>query len=95
MATVTLLNYRSTTFYISGDTRATPELDSLEKIDVAFVSMNPRTMSPEGAAAFVLAFRPRIVYPYGYRGSDPGVLARALKSSGIEVRLLDWHPDAP
>jgi L-ascorbate metabolism protein UlaG (beta-lactamase superfamily) len=90
-----VLNYRSTTFYISGDTRASPELDSLEKIDVAFVSMNPRTMSPDEAAAFVLAFRPRIVYPYGYRGSDPGVLARALKSSAIEVRLLDWYPDAP
>jgi L-ascorbate metabolism protein UlaG (beta-lactamase superfamily) len=90
-----VLNYRSTTFYISGDTRATPELRALQKIDVAFVSMNPRTMSPEEAAAFVLAFRPKIVYPYGYRGSDPGDLARALKGSGIEVRLLNWYPEAP
>jgi L-ascorbate metabolism protein UlaG (beta-lactamase superfamily) len=88
-----VLNYRSTTFYISGDTRATPRLRALEKIDVAFVSMNPRTMSPEQAAALVLAFRPKIVYPYGYRGSDPGVLARTLKGSGIDVRLLDWYPN--
>ncbi|MEP6749832.1 MAG: MBL fold metallo-hydrolase, partial [Bacteroidota bacterium] len=55
--------------YLSGDTQGIPEMRSLKKIDVAFVCMNlPYTMDIKEAASAVLAFKPKIVYPYHYRG---------------------------
>jgi len=79
--------------YISGDTEAIPEMRALKNIDVAFVCMNlPYTMTPEEAAAGVKAFRPKVVYPYHYRGSDLKVFAAALANEkGIEVRLREWY----
>jgi L-ascorbate metabolism protein UlaG (beta-lactamase superfamily) len=79
--------------YISGDTACIPEMKSLSDIDIAFVTMNlPYTMPPEEAAECVKAFKPRIVYPYHYRGSDLKVFTRALESHpDIEVRLMDWY----
>lgn len=79
--------------YISGDTEAIPEMRALKNIDVAFVCMNlPYTMTPEEAAAGVKAFRPKIVYPYHYKGSDLKVFAGALANEkGIEVRLREWY----
>ena len=65
-------------------------------ISVAFVAMNPpRTMPPSEAASCVAAFRPKIVYPYHYRGQNTQEFADALKSlPGIEVRLrkLEGEP---
>ena len=79
--------------YISGDTACIPEMKALTDIDVAFVTMNlPYTMPPEEAAECVKAFKPKIVYPYHYRGSDLNVFTRALESHpDIEVRLKDWY----
>lgn len=79
-------------FYISGDTEGVPEMRALQNIDVAFVCMNlPFTMPPEEAAEAVKAFRPKIVYPYHYRGSDLSVFEKALQGTGIEVRIRDWY----
>jgi L-ascorbate metabolism protein UlaG (beta-lactamase superfamily) len=78
--------------YISGDTECTPEMKALKNIDVAFVCMNlPYTMPPSEAAACVNAFRPKIVYPYHYRGSDPAEFAKAITGKDIEVRIRDWY----
>lgn len=79
--------------YISGDTEAVPEMRDLKNMDIAFICMNlPYTMTPEEAADGVKAFRPKIVYPYHYRGSDTKVFAAALSGEkGIEVRLRDWY----
>lgn len=79
--------------YISGDTEAIPEMEDLKNIDITFICMNlPYTMTPEEAAAAVRAFRPRVVYPYHYRGSDLNAFASALKNEkGIEVRLREWY----
>jgi len=79
--------------YVSGDTEAVPEMKALKNIDIAFVCMNlPFTMTPEEAAGGVKAFRPKIVYPYHYRGSDTNAFAAALKEEkGIEVRLRNWY----
>lgn len=79
--------------YISGDTACVPEMKALTDIDIAFVTMNlPYTMPPEEAAECVKAFKPRIVYPYHYRGSDLKVFTRALESHpDIEVRLRNWY----
>ena len=81
-------------FYFSGDTEDVPEMLALKNIDVAFVCMNlPYTMDVERAARAVRAFKPRVVYPYHYRGAD---LQRSKElvgaDSGIEVRLREWYP---
>ena len=78
--------------YFSGDTEAVPEMRALKNIDVAFVCMNlPYTMTPDEAADGVKAFKPKVVYPYHYRGSDLEVFAGGLKGSGVEVRLREWY----
>jgi L-ascorbate metabolism protein UlaG (beta-lactamase superfamily) len=73
--------------YIGGDTGWTPEMQALVDVEVALVPMNlPYTMSPGEAAACVKAFKPRIVYPYHFFGSDPKAFAAALEGTGIKVR---------
>ena len=91
-----ILTFGDTRVYFSGDTECTPEMKALAGINVAFVAMNPpRTMSTLEAAACTKAFRPRIVYPYHYRGSKTEEFANALKDTpGVEVRLrkLEGEP---
>jgi len=87
-----VLSYGGLRIYIAGDTEATPEMRQLRNIDVAFVPMNlPFTMTPEEAADGVKAFRPKVVYPYHYRGSDVNAFEKALEGTGIEVRLRNWY----
>lgn len=85
--------------YLSGDTQGIPEMRALTGIDVAFVCMNlPYTMDINEAADAVLAFKPRIVYPYHYRGqgglSDVAAFKAkvAAGNQNIEVRLRNWYP---
>lgn len=85
--------------YISGDTQGIPEMRALKNIDIAFVCMNlPYTMDIKEAADAVLAFKPRIVYPYHYRGqngfSDVDAFKKLVEAGnkGIEVRLRNWYP---
>jgi L-ascorbate metabolism protein UlaG (beta-lactamase superfamily) len=91
-----IFNFGDTRVYFSGDTECTPEMKALKNITVAFVSMNPpRTQSPVEAAACVQVFKPKIVYPYHYRGSKPQDFADALKNTpAIEVRIrkLEGEP---
>ena len=82
--------------YISGDTEDIPEMRQLKDIDAAFVCMNlPYTMDVEHAADAVLTFKPKVVYPYHYRGkemSDVGKFTSLVaKDKSIEVRLLKWY----
>ncbi len=85
--------------YLSGDTQGIPEMRALKNIDVAFVCMNlPFTMDVPEAADAVLAFKPKIVYPYHYRGrgglSDVNAF-KTLVNAGdknIDVRLRNWYP---
>jgi L-ascorbate metabolism protein UlaG (beta-lactamase superfamily) len=83
--------------YLSGDTEDIPEMRALKNIDVAFVCMNlPYTMTVDQAAAAVRAFKPRIVYPYHYRGSDINKFKELVGTdAGVEVRLRDWYPKVP
>ncbi|MEO6838026.1 MAG: MBL fold metallo-hydrolase [Ginsengibacter sp.] len=96
-----VLNLGGKRFYISGDTQATPEMRSLKDIDVAFVCMNlPYTMDVEEAASGVLAFKPKIVYPYHYRtpkGFSDVEKFKSLVNAGdpsIDVRLRNWYSDS-
>lgn len=80
--------------YISGDTEDIPEMRALKDIDVAFICFNlPYTMTEEQAASAVREFKPGIVYPYHYRGSDPQKFATLVGAdSGVDVRILDgWY----
>jgi L-ascorbate metabolism protein UlaG (beta-lactamase superfamily) len=87
-----ILSYGGKRFYFSGDTEVTQEMRALKNIDVAFVCMNDSTMPPQAAAEGVKAFRPKIVIPYHYRGSDLNIFKNALQGSGIEVRIIDYYP---
>jgi L-ascorbate metabolism protein UlaG (beta-lactamase superfamily) len=86
--------------YISGDTSATPEMKALPNIDVAFMTMNlPYTMDVDEAADAVLAFKPKVVHPYHYRGqeglSDTNKFKQMVeeKDPNIKVELLDFYPE--
>jgi L-ascorbate metabolism protein UlaG (beta-lactamase superfamily) len=79
--------------YFSGDTEDIPEMRALTGIDVAFICMNlPYTMTEEQAASAVREFKPKIVYPYHYRGSDLEKFKKLVGTdSGVEVRWRDWY----
>ncbi|HEY5371889.1 MAG TPA: MBL fold metallo-hydrolase [Hanamia sp.] len=86
--------------YLSGDTQGIPEMRSLKNIDVAFVCMNlPYTMDIPEAANAVLAFKPKIVYPYHYRSqngfSDIKEFKKLVEAGdkNIDVRLRNWYPE--
>jgi L-ascorbate metabolism protein UlaG (beta-lactamase superfamily) len=85
--------------YISGDTQGIPEMRALKNIDIAFVCMNlPYTMSIDEAADAVLAFKPKTVYPYHYRGQGGLSDVNAFKAKvnagdkNINVVLKNWYP---
>lgn len=85
--------------YFSGDTEDIPEMRALKNIDAAFVCMNlPYTMDVEQAASAVAEFKPKMVYPYHYRGteglSDVEKFKQLVNASapGVDVRLRNWYP---
>lgn len=79
--------------YISGDTEDIPEMLALKDIDVAFICMNlSYTMSVDQAARAVSAFRPKVVYPYHYRGSDLEKFKSLVgTNANLEIRIRDWY----
>lgn len=86
--------------YIAGDTEDIPEMRNLKNIELALIPMNlPYTMTIESAADAVLAFKPKIVIPYHYRGKNGFADVDKFKSlinkenKDIEVRLLNWYPE--
>jgi L-ascorbate metabolism protein UlaG (beta-lactamase superfamily) len=94
-----VLSMNGERIYFSGDTEDIPEMRALKNIDKAFICMNlPYTMTEESAAAAVLEFKPKQVYPYHYRGRpDVSDVAKfkALVNAGdpkIGVVQLDWYP---
>lgn len=94
-----ILNIDGKSIYISGDTEDIKEMRALKNIDVAFICMNlPYTMDIDQAADAVLDFKPKVVYPYHYRGkpglSDVNAFKQMVNEGNpkIEVKLLDWYP---
>jgi len=93
-----VLTFGNKKVYISGDTSGIPEMRALKNIDVAFVCMNlPYTMDIKEASQAVLDFKPKVVYPYHYRGqsglSDIQAFKKLVddKSQNIDVRLRNWY----
>jgi L-ascorbate metabolism protein UlaG (beta-lactamase superfamily) len=95
-----VLSFDDKTIYISGDTSGIKEMRDLRGIDVAFVCMNlPYTMDVEEAAAAVIEFSPKMVYPYHYRGKNGLSDTKRFKTivnkgnSAVDVRLRNWYSD--
>ena len=92
-----VLTIGGTRIYVAGDTEDIPEMRSLEDIDAAFLCMNlPYTMDVGPAADAVLEFKPKVVFPYHYRGkggmSDLDEFTLLVSADpGIEVRVLEWY----
>ncbi len=88
-----VLEFGNVHVYVSGDTECINEMRGLRDIDLAFVCMNlPYTMPPEEAAECIREFRPKILIPYHYRGSDLDVLqAKLADEPQIEVRIRDFY----
>ena len=84
-----IIDFGDKRLYIAGDTENTPEMKTLQGIDIAFLPMNlPYTMTPEMVADAAKAFRPKILYPYHYGNTDTAKLTLLLKdTTGIEVRI--------
>ncbi len=85
--------------YISGDTEDIPEMRALPNIDIAFVCMNlPYTMTIDQASSAVNEFKPKVIYPYHYRGTgglaDVASFKEMVKEDelGIQVKLKNWYP---
>ncbi|WP_250436753.1 MBL fold metallo-hydrolase [Hanstruepera flava] len=93
-----ILTLNNKRIYISGDTEDTFEMRQLKNIDIALVCMNlPYTMPVSSAADAVLAFKPKKVLPYHYRGtnglSDVKKFKRLVnsKNRNIKVIQLNWY----
>jgi L-ascorbate metabolism protein UlaG (beta-lactamase superfamily) len=94
-----VIEREGTRVYVAGDTEGTPEMRALRDIAIAFIPMNmPYTMTVEDAADAVLAFVPRTVYPYHYRGtggmSDVARFTSLVEAGNptIQVMVRDWYP---
>ena len=84
--------------YFSGDSEDTPEMRALEDIDIAFVSMNlPYTMWATAAASAVNEFKPKVVFPYHYRGkedlTDLEKFKRLVEEENTETEVIfaNWY----
>jgi L-ascorbate metabolism protein UlaG (beta-lactamase superfamily) len=89
-----IITFEEKRIYISGDTEGIKEMRELKDIDVAFICMNmPYTMDINQAAEAVLDFKPAIVYPYHYRGSDVAAFKKLVENENnqIKVRLREWY----
>lgn len=84
-----VIKFSDKRIYVAGDTENTPEMKSLEKIDIAFLPMNlPYTMTPEMVADAAKAFKPKILYPYHFGETDTGRIVSLMKDApGVEVRI--------
>ncbi|MEO5805045.1 MBL fold metallo-hydrolase [Devosia sp.] len=86
-----LIKFADKIVYVAGDTEATPEMLALKNIDLAFIPINqPYTMTVQQAADAINTFKPKIAYPYHYKGTDISGLD-ALVGDEVEVRLLEWY----
>lgn len=97
-----ILEKNTARMYISWDSEDTPEMRTLKDIDLAFVSMNlPYTMPLDSAVSWVLAFAPKQIFPYHFRGKEGMTDVASFKSQveaqnrDIKVLLHDWYTLSP
>jgi len=88
-----LLTFGDKRVYVAGDTEFIPEMRELGAIDVAFLPCNlPYTMTLEEVAEAVRTVRPKIFYPYHYRGTAVEKLPTMLADlTEVKVRVVDLY----
>lgn len=78
--------------YVGGDMEDIPELSNIKNIDVAFLPCNlPYTMTPEQLAQAAEMLNPLVLFPYHYGETDTKAIEKALKGSGIDVRIRQYQ----
>jgi len=84
-----VITFANRRIYVAGDTENIAEIKALKNIYCAFLPMSPdSTMSPKMVADVARAIKPKILYPYHYRETDPQELVTLLKDRPeIEVRI--------
>jgi L-ascorbate metabolism protein UlaG (beta-lactamase superfamily) len=84
-----VLTFGNRRIYVAGDTENIPEIKKLKNIYCAFLPMSSdSTMTPEMVADVARAIKPKILYPYHYRDTDPQQLVTLLRDTPeIEVRI--------
>jgi L-ascorbate metabolism protein UlaG (beta-lactamase superfamily) len=87
-----VLDFGGLRVYVSGDTDCTPEIEALERIDIAFIGMNvPYAMTPTEASTCIAAFHPSVVIPYAYRHADMSTFDLAKIAPSVELRRLNFY----
>jgi L-ascorbate metabolism protein UlaG (beta-lactamase superfamily) len=86
-----VLTFGDLRVYVAGDTENIPEMKKLRNIDIAFLPMNlPYTMTPEMVADAAMAFRPKILYPYHFGGTDTSRIEDLMaEAPNTEVRIRE------
>lgn len=83
-----LLNISDLRVYVSGDTELIPEMKDIKDLDIAFLAVTePYTMPVTMAVEAARTLKPKILYPYHLNKTNPEEIAKALKNSGIEIRI--------
>ncbi|MGD9947216.1 MAG: MBL fold metallo-hydrolase [Desulfobulbus sp.] len=84
-----VITFANRRLYVAGDTENIPEIKALKNIYCAFLPMSPdSTMTPEMVADVARAIKPKILYPYHYKETNPERLVTLLKDQPeIEVRI--------
>jgi L-ascorbate metabolism protein UlaG (beta-lactamase superfamily) len=87
-----VLDFGGLRVYVSGDTDCTPEIEALERIDVAFLGLNvPYAMTPVEASECIAAFHPSVVFPYAYRHADMSTFDFARIGPDVELRRRNFY----
>ncbi len=88
-----VLMYGGKSVYFAGDTECTDEMKAQVGMDLAFLPMNlPYTMTTDEAAACVNVFRPAVVVPYHYAGSDLASFKAGVTAPGVRVEIVEYYP---
>jgi L-ascorbate metabolism protein UlaG (beta-lactamase superfamily) len=86
-----VVDFGDTRVYVAGDTEDIPEMNNLNKVDIAFLPMNlPYTMSPEMCKNAAKMVKPKVLFPYHYKMGETNTDKFALQMeevSEIEIRF--------
>lgn len=75
---------------LAGQVHFIPELDQLDEVDIALLSVDDLTsLSPQQAAELAAVLQPAALFPYEYGDDDPSLLSGLLRGSDTMVVPLN------